>query len=98
MAEKQLSVSTSEGIAEALKDLRQHVGYRYLSAVIQEQVDELQRDITQHPVTPETVYVQEFKKGLLMGKLSYEDLIDTILAGTQYDIRRKHEQRDTDDE
>lgn len=60
-----------------------------LVRVLQEQADELQRSIIYEPLKClDEIYVQEFRKGQLEGRLSITVTAETILSELEFDINR----------
>lgn len=60
-----------------------------LVTVLQQQTDELQRVIIYNPLTRlDDVYLQEFKKGQLEGRLSITATIETIMSDLEYEINQ----------
>lgn len=68
-----------------------------LMQTMQEQADELQRVIVYRPLTSgDEVYVQEFKKGQLEGRLAVTVAVETILAELDFEIEHLKEQLNAD--
>lgn len=66
-----------------------------LIRVLQEQADELQRTIIHTPLTrQDDVFVQEFRKGQLEGRLSITVTAETILSELEFEINQLKEQLD----
>lgn len=66
-----------------------------LIQVLQEQADELQRGIIYTPLSrQDDVYLQEFRKGQLEGRLSITVTAETILSELDFDINQLKEQLD----
>lgn len=66
-----------------------------LVATLQDQADELQRNIIYQPlVDSNAVYLQEFRKGQLEGRLSITVTTETILSELEEDINRLKGQLD----
>lgn len=66
-----------------------------LIRVLQEQADELQRTIIYTPLTrQDDIFVQEFRKGQLEGRLSIAVTAETILSELELEINQLKEQLD----
>lgn len=66
-----------------------------LIRVLQEQADELQRTIIYTPLTrQDDIFVQEFRKGQLEGRLSITVTAETILSELEFEINQLKEQLD----
>ena len=66
-----------------------------LIRVLQEQTDELQRSIIYTPLArQDDIYVQEFRKGQLEGRLSITVTAETILSELDFEIDNLKEQLD----
>lgn len=66
-----------------------------LVSVLQEQADELQAGIIYSPLrSSDEVYLQEFRKGQLEGRLSVSNTVATLIAELDAEINRLKEQDD----
>jgi len=66
-----------------------------LIRVLQEQADELQRTIIYTPLTrQDDIFVQEFRKGQLEGRLSITVTAETLLSELEFEINQLKEQLD----
>lgn len=66
-----------------------------LIRVLQDQADELQRTIIYTPLTrQDDIFVQEFRKGQLEGRLSITVTAETILSELEFEINQLKEQLD----
>jgi hypothetical protein len=66
-----------------------------LVTTLQGQADDLQRNIIYHPLTSlDEIYLQEFRKGQLEGRLSVTVTAETILSDLDFEISRLKEQLD----
>jgi len=66
-----------------------------LVTTLQSQADDLQRNIIYQPLTSlDAVYLQEFRKGQLEGRLSITVTAETIISDLDFEISRVKEQLD----
>lgn len=73
-----------------LESLAEHAGYRLLQRILQEQVDQLQREILFTVCTTEELArMAEYKKGQLEGRLSLEDLRMVTIDNLNIDIEKE---------
>lgn len=84
----------------ALEQLLENRGWAAAVAVVQEQADELQREILFTPCTGlDSAMSQEYKKGQLEGRLCLSSLIQTeieVCISTIGRLRRQQDERRTD--
>lgn len=62
-----------------------------LVAILQQQVDELQQVVLRPLMSSDEVYLREFQKGQLEGRLSITNTVETLISDLEIDIERKHE-------
>lgn len=80
---------------KAWESLTSSTPWMKLVRVLQEQADELQRSIIYTPLTrQDDIFLQEFRKGQLEGRLSITTTAETILSELEYDLDRIKEQLD----
>lgn len=60
-----------------------------LIAILQEQVDEIQRSLLRPLASSDEIYVKEFQKGQLEGRLSVSNTVETIISELEEEIKRK---------
>lgn len=81
-----------------LESLKENRGYLILTAVIQDQVDQLQRSILFDPCSGvDSAWLQEYKKGQLEGKLSWGGALDTTIDSFNVSINHLKDVLDNDD-
>lgn len=80
---------------KAWEALTSSAPWRKLIRVLQEQADDLQHNIIYVPLTKQDdVFLQEFRKGQLEGRLSITTTAETILSELEFDLNRIKEQLD----
>lgn len=82
---------------KAWESLTSSPAWLKLIQVLQEQTDELQRTIIYTPLSrQDDIYIQEFRKGQLEGRLSVTVTAETILSELERDIDHLKEQLNDD--
>ena len=82
-----------------LEKLEENAGYLLLQGILQEQVDQLQREILFTVCSTEKMSRQaEYKKGQLEGRLVVEELRKIAIENLKIDIerRKKNDRSDSD--
>jgi hypothetical protein len=75
-----------------LQALNVNKGFLLLNSIVQEQVDELQRSILFDPCEGvDSAWLQEYKKGQLVGKLSWAQALDAAIASLEISIEHLKE-------
>lgn len=82
-----------------LQALNTDKGFLLLNSIVQEQVDELQRSILFDPCEGvDSAWLQEYKKGQLVGKLSWAQALDAAIESLNIRIDHLKEQVTDDTE
>lgn len=84
----------------ALEELATDKGWLLLGELVQEQADQLQQEVLFTPCTGiDSALGQEYKKGMLEGRLSWENLRQTAIENCNIDIdhlRSEEDERDSE--
>lgn len=76
------------------QSLLEHPAWHKLVAVVQKQVDELQQALLMPLRSQDEVFLREFNKGQLEGRLSLTNTIETLIETLEMDIRKAENERD----
>lgn len=94
-ADPQSKLATLLEEKKAWESLTSSAPWRKLITVLQEQADQLQFNIINVPLTrQDDVFLQEFKKGQLEGRLSITTTAETIMSELEFELDRIKEQLD----
>lgn len=91
--DRELDLATLQDLRKQFQQLLDHPAWGKLIAVVQGQVDELQQVCLRPLSSPDEVYVREFQKGQLEGRLSLTNTLETLIAELELDIERKQNEK-----
>jgi hypothetical protein len=87
--ERDPDLATLQDMRKQFQQLLDHPAWGKLIAIVQGQVDELQQ-VCLRPLAHESeVYLKEFQKGQLEGRLSFTSTLETLIGELELDIERK---------
>lgn len=96
MEERKFDRATLQDMRKQYQSLLEHPAWCKLMAVVQGQVDELQQILLMPLKAPEEVYMREFNKGQLEGRLSLTNTLQTLIETIEFDLERTEDERRDD--